>query len=198
MRLPLYQRLAIPYHELTELSTSSVTLLSEWRSKAHTGIDTSNEAEPSAPSTSKFSKWKARWSAQWRNLGWQIGVLSAFYISVFVLVVNISLLIVGGVKHGGYADGIGTLNYGDSGPMKRIGLTYHVLINVLSTALLTSSNYCMQILSAPSREELDLAHARNSWLDIGIISFRNLAFISQRRMVCWCILGFSSLPLHLL
>lgn len=117
---------------------------------------------------------------------------------MFVLVVNVSLLIVGGVKHGGYTDGIGTLDRGDARPMKERGLIYHVLINILSTALLTSSNYCMQILSAPSREELDLAHARNSWLDIGIISFRNLAYINRRRMIFWCILGLSSLPLHLL
>lgn len=79
-----------------------------------------------------------------------------------MLVFNISLLIVGDVKHGGYTDGIGTLDDGDAQPMKKIGLTYHVVINILSTALLTSSNYCMQILSAPSREELDLAHARNT------------------------------------
>ena len=97
-----------------------------------------------------------------------------------MLVFNISLLIVGGVKHGGYTDGIGTLDDGDAQPMKKIGLTYHVVINILSTALLTSSNYCMQILSAPSREELDLAHARNTWMDIGIISFHNLAYISRR------------------
>ena len=112
--------------------------------------------------------------------------------------VNICLLIVGGVKHGGYTNGIGTLDYGDAEPMKKLGLTYHVLINILSTALLTSSNYCMQILSAPSREELDAAHARNTWMDIGIISFRNLAYINRRRMIFWCMLGLSSFPLHLL
>ena len=115
-----------------------------------------------------------------------------------MLIINISLLIVGGVKHGGYVDGIGTLDDGGAGPMKNRGVTYHVLINILGTALLTSSNYCMQILSAPSREKPDLAHARNTWLDIGIISFRNLAYIDRRRMILWCILGLSSLPLHLL
>lgn len=98
-------------------------------------------------------------------------MITAFCISVFVLIVNICLLIVGGVKHGGYTDGIGTLDDGDAGPMKKLGLTYHVLINILSTALFTSSNYCMQILSAPSREELDAAHARNAWLDKELSAF---------------------------
>lgn len=181
-----------------KLSTSSATLLSEWQPKGNIVIDAFDDAKPSALSTSKSSRWRARRSAQWRHLGWRLGVVTAFCISVFVLVVNISLLIVGGAKHGGYTDGIGTLDDGDAGPMKKIGLTYHVLINILSTALLTSSNYCMQVLSAPSREELDLAHARNTWLDIGILSFRNLAYINRRRMIFWCILGLSSLPLHLL
>lgn len=108
------------------------------------------------------------------------------------------MLIVGAAKKGGYINGIGTLDYGDAEPMKKLGLTYHVLINILSTALLTASNYCMQILSASSREELEAAHARNTWLDIGIISFRNLAYIDRRRMIFWCILGLSSFPLHLL
>lgn len=102
------------------------------------------------------------------------------------------------MKHGGYINGIGTLDDGDAEPMKKLGLTYHVLINILSTALLTSSNYCMQILSAPSREELDVAHAQKTWLDIGIISFRNLAYIDRRRMIFWCMLGLTSFPLHLL
>lgn len=156
------------------------------------------EAKLSILSTSTFSRWKAGWSAQWRHLGWRLGVITAFCISIFVLIVNISLLIVGGVKNEGFVNGIGTLDDGDAEPMKKLGLAYHVLINILSTALLTSSNYCMQILSAPSREELDVAHAQKTWLDIGIISFRNLKYISRRRMIFWCTLGLTSFPLHLL
>ena len=115
-----------------------------------------------------------------------------------MLIINIPLLVVGGVKYGGYIDGLGTLGAGEAGSMKNLGLSYHVLINILSTGLLTSSNYCMQILSAPSREKLDLAHARNTWLDIGIISFRIQAYLDRLRMILWCLLGLSSWPLHLL
>ena len=45
-----------------------------------------------------------------------------------MLIVNICLLIVGGAKNGGYTNGIGTLDDGDAGPMKKLGLIYHVLI----------------------------------------------------------------------
>ncbi|KAK8166580.1 hypothetical protein IWX90DRAFT_217352 [Phyllosticta citrichinensis] len=43
----------------------------------------------------------------------------------------------------------------------------HLGINVLSSLLLLSSNYCAQILMVPTREEVDRAHARKAWFDIG-------------------------------
>jgi hypothetical protein len=68
---------------------------------------------------------------------------------------------------------------------------------LLSTILLASSNYAMQCLSAPTRTELDQAHTKTQWLDIGILSFRNLTQIKTVRMLFWLLLGVSSLPLHL-
>lgn len=37
----------------------------------------------------------------------------------------------------------------------------HAVINVLSTIVLAASNYCMQCLCSPSRENVDNAHARH-------------------------------------
>ena len=90
------------------------------------------------------------------------------------------------------------LSEGDCGRIKLLNSGLHALINVLSTILLSGSNYCMQCLSAPTRREVDVAHAKNQTLDIGVASFRNLTSISRRRLVLWCLLGFSSIPLHLL
>ena len=56
----------------------------------------------------------------------------------------------------------------------------------------------MQILSAPTRKEIDKAHARKKWLDIGVPSVRNLKNVATKKVVMWCLLGLSSLPLHLL
>lgn len=74
------------------------------------------------------------------------------------------------------------------------------MINVLSTVLLSGSNYCMQVCSAPTRRDIDLAHssATAKWLDIGVPSLRNLKHISLRKRALWCLMGLSSLPLHLL
>ncbi|CAI6082892.1 unnamed protein product, partial [Clonostachys chloroleuca] len=72
----------------------------------------------------------------------------------------------------------------------------HILINIVSTLLLGASNYYMQTISAPMRQDVDNAHARGKWLDIGIPSVRNVLYIEKRRLVVWLCLGLSSLPLH--
>ena len=47
---------------------------------------------------------------------------------------------------------------GDCQQMKTIDTVSHLVINVLSTLLLGASNYAMQVLSAPTRENIDKAH----------------------------------------
>lgn len=74
----------------------------------------------------------------------------------------------------------------------------HVLINVLSTLLLSASNYTMQVLSSPRRSDLDMAHKKGQWLDIGILSVRNIRKVDTKRRVLWFVLAVSSIPLHLL
>jgi hypothetical protein len=73
----------------------------------------------------------------------------------------------------------------------------HLGLNTVATILLASSNYCMQLLSAPSRAEIDKAHAKQKWLDIGIPSVRNLRHLNKKKAILWWILGISSIPLHL-
>lgn len=74
----------------------------------------------------------------------------------------------------------------------------HLIINLLSSLLLGASNYCMQRLVAPTRKEIDLAHAQNKFLDISVPSTRNLLLISKHRVTVWILLALSSMPLHFL
>jgi hypothetical protein len=74
----------------------------------------------------------------------------------------------------------------------------HLALNLVATTLLASSNYCMQLLSAPNRSEVDKAHRKQKWLDIGIPSVRNLRHINKKKAIMWWTLGVSSIPLHLL
>lgn len=56
----------------------------------------------------------------------------------------------------------------------------------------------MQLLVSPTRREVNKAHNKGRWLDIGVPSIRNLRSISPIRVVIWVVLGLSSLPLHFL
>lgn len=91
-----------------------------------------------------------------------------------------------------------TLYTGRCNTASRLDSGLHILINFLSSLLLGASNLCMQLLSAPTREEVDTAHSQKKWLDIGIPSTRNLRHIAKRRISAWMFLAAASLPLHFL
>lgn len=98
----------------------------------------------------------------------------------------------------GVTGGIDTLQHGDCFLTKKLSMWLHVAINMLSTMLLGASNYCMQYSSSPTREEVDEAHLKGSWLGIAVPSVRNLRHISWRRVTLWWLLGLGSLPSHLM
>ena len=98
----------------------------------------------------------------------------------------------------GTQDGIGTIFMGDCGRSQLLNVYLHVAINILSTLLLGTSNYCMQLVSAPTREEIDRAHANKTWLDIGVPSIRNVWKLSLSNKVVWAGLAITSAALHLL
>lgn len=84
--------------------------------------------------------------------------------------------------------------------METVDTVIHLLINILSSIVLSTSNFCAQILSAPTRTEVTEAHKNGDWLDLGAPSFRNLLGrrIAFKRKVLWAGLALSSVPLHLL
>lgn len=68
----------------------------------------------------------------------------------------------------------------------------HILINVISTCTLATSNYC-----APARDEMNVAHAKRRWLDVGGSSFRTLFAIPYARLGLWIVLLLTATPFHL-
>jgi hypothetical protein len=130
--------------------------------------------------------------------GWRFGLFVGMYASFVVLVTNFACLLYGSLTHGGVKSGVATIMQGDMKTVSYMSTALHVLINVLSTILLTSSNYAMQVLCAPTRNEIDRAHDKGQSTEIGLMSLRNLSHIDKRRRVLWWLLAISSAPLHLL
>lgn len=95
-------------------------------------------------------------------------------------------------------DGFVVVYTGSSAKCKHIDLGIRLVVNILSTLILVSSNRCSQFLCAPTREDVDAYHARGQWLDIGVRSFRNFKAVRGWRMVVTVLLILTSMPVHVL
>lgn len=134
---------------------------------------------------------------------WIKGVVLCTWGTGAILLLNVLLTIIAsGIaysksssdKHATYAE----LYQGSCSVTKNWGTGMHLVINVLSTALLAASNYVMQCLSAPSRADIDKAHSKRDWLDIGTFSVRNFSAMDAKRKILWILLLVSSLPVHMM
>ena len=79
----------------------------------------------------------------------------------------------------------------------RVNVILHIFVNAISTLVLASSNFFMQVLSAPTRGDVDGAHAHARYLDVGVQSVRNLGYVGRWKTMFWLLLSISSVPLHL-
>lgn len=131
-----------------------------------------------------------------KSQGYHFGVLCCAIASATVLVINLTLT-TWAFKQYGTQEGLGTILDGSCTETKKFAMWTHFGINILSTLLLGASNYTMQCLSSPTREDINRSHSQNNWLNIGTPSIRNLLRISRSRMLLWWLVGISSVPLHL-
>jgi len=116
-------------------------------------------------------------------------------LAIVVLVLNVILYVF--AKQNDQRIGSTSIYNGPCKEATRLSTLWHIAINVLSTLLLGASNFTMQTLVAPTREDIDYAHSQGKQLDIGIPSIDNLRFIPKLRKALFLLLCFSSLPLHL-
>jgi hypothetical protein len=177
------------YHPAGGVETTELLVMAP-SSNSNYHVDTS----PQGIFTESKEQKSASQHSKGRFAGWRSGALSFATFASVVFFANLVLTIWGS----SYGGGSGVLRDGDCEDIKRWNSGLHVVINMFSTILLGGSNYCMQCLSAPTRKEVDRAHAQGRKLDIGILSYRNLTRISRKRAFLWLLIGFSSLPLHLL
>jgi len=129
--------------------------------------------------------------------GWRKAVIAATAMTGVTLLLNVTLAAFAFSKSVVH-DGVGMIYRGDCGIVKRWDTALHLLINVLSTALLGASSFTMQCLSSPTRSEIDKAHQQGTSLDIGLTSVRNLFHVKVWKASLWTLLCLSTIPLHLL
>lgn len=134
---------------------------------------------------------------------WLRGVYLCARVGACVLLINvISMSVAAGLSTRYSAksqlSGSKIVYEGNCSAVKNWDTALHLVINVLSTSILGASNYCMQSLVAPTREEIDVCHAKGKWLDIGTASIGNLFKIGRRRVVLWIILMITATPFHVL
>ncbi|KAI1850745.1 hypothetical protein JX266_004027 [Neoarthrinium moseri] len=134
-----------------------------------------------------------------RSSNWRRAAHVNSIVLVIVTIILISCLIASITQTGGLVKSFmfheGTC---DGGSASKTNVALHLLLNVVSTAIFASSNFFMQVLNSPSRHEVDLVHAKGSYLGIGVPSVRNTFKVSRFKTCCWIVLLLSSIPMHLL
>ncbi|KAJ5726112.1 uncharacterized protein N7483_007469 [Penicillium malachiteum] len=151
----------------------------------------------------KDATWSFPGLSFWRDRDEWGKVRKCPWIAGAVLVLNIILALAAvGV---GYSKEVNKgefemveLYEGSCNTSSRIATILHLVINILSTVLLGASNYTMQCLGAPSRADVDRAHQKHNWLDIGTFSVRNLGIMNWKRRILWAFLLSTSVPIHML
>lgn len=95
-----------------------------------------------------------------------------------------------------------TVNYlfyaGACETTRMVNLGIHLGLNVAATLVFSSAVFAMQVLNSPTREEVDAAHAKGNYVEIGVPSLSNLLVLSKFKVIAWVVLAVFALPVHML
>ncbi|ROT41134.1 hypothetical protein SODALDRAFT_376843 [Sodiomyces alkalinus F11] len=122
---------------------------------------------------------RARGLRRW-IIGWKGGVILNAATGALILLPTVVFFVTALSRHQG---GEARLLEGSCELVRRLDFGLHAALNFFVVVVLMGANYAYQVLTSPTRVEVDMAHARKKWLDIGIPSLRNLAFVAKRRAV---------------
>lgn len=139
------------------------------------------------------------WDRFSRLSGWRkSAVINTILVSIVFLILTLSHVFL--VARSGDPAGYHVIYSGGCADNKigRLNTLLHLLINILSSLVLASSNFFMQVLNAPSREELDNAHEKGTSLDVGVSSPGNFFKVSLFKKTMWILFFLSSIPIHVL
>lgn len=132
-----------------------------------------------------------KYSKRSQTLGAQFVLVSAVFVA------NIGLAIYGNVRYPS-AGAVGLIYDGPCAEVNTLNMWLHVLISVLSLLMLSASDYCMQLQVSPTRADIDRAHERGGWVDVGLHTLRNVRYVGVWRKISWAILALTSIPINVL
>ncbi len=134
---------------------------------------------------------------------WTKGIVFCSWVMGTVLSINILLTIIAaGIaysRNGEDEFSFAAIYTGDCSRAKNWTTGLHLVINILSTAMLGASNYCMQCLASPSRAQVDEAHSQRRSVSIGVPNIWDLLRRQRgkRQLLGWLLL-ITSLPVHMI
>ncbi|KAI2623775.1 hypothetical protein GGS21DRAFT_541348 [Xylaria nigripes] len=129
--------------------------------------------------------------------GWRGGVAYNILLAFLILVVDIVYLVMGATRTKGFSAQLAIYS-GNCSTATRIKIGTSAAINVFGIVLLAGANYIFQVLISPTRDEISKAHDRKRWLDIGVPSLRNVAFISRPRAILGVIVLIIAIAMHVI
>ncbi|KAM0425290.1 hypothetical protein ACHAPT_009346 [Fusarium lateritium] len=125
--------------------------------------------------------------------------LAILIVALTSLLITVLIVSLHAINGGGTPVLKDTIIYtGKCDTTSRTNLWLHLAINIVATGILGSSNFFMQVLVAPTRQEIDQAHATGQWVEVGVHSIRNFRFLAGRKVILWFLFSLSSVPLHLI
>lgn len=142
--------------------------------------DGSRAATPRAEMEKMLQDQKPPTTFKKLTSGWRGGVTLNALLAFSVFVAAIVCLAFAGAK-GKISGGGSSVVDGDVSKVRGANWGIHALVNIFAVVLVAAANYVVQILSSPTRCEVDTAHEKLTWVDIGIPSLRNLRLISSTR-----------------
>ena len=137
----------------------------------------------------------SRWWQQISGKGIRASLKYWFVCTILVFVFNL-FAFTWAISNHKYGHGSRTIYRGRCDKAKRIASEIQLGINFLSMLLLASSNYCMQCVGAPSRDEVNQAHSKKVTLQLGLPTLKNIFWIDRCRAFLWLILGLVAVQIH--
>lgn len=114
--------------------------------------------------------------------GWRGGVALNVLLAAVILVAMIVCIVLAATT-GKFGAGDRIISTGSCGRIRGIDQAVQVIGNVLGIFFIAGASYVTQVLVSPTRDEVDAAHGKHRWLDIGVPSLRNMTAISVDRAI---------------